>query len=73
MEHEEIMEFLVLDLGKQDMFLGHDWLQFHNPEIDWQNEKLKFTRCPQECFPETMTVEPEDKIEPINPNNSLPL
>ena len=22
MEHEEIMEFLVLDLGKQDMFLG---------------------------------------------------
>ena len=68
MEHKEIMEFLVLDLGKQDMFLGHDWLQFHNPEIDWKNEKLKFTRCPQECFPETMTFEPKDEMEPIDPN-----
>ena len=68
MEHEEIMEFLVLDLGKQDMFLGHDWLQFHNPEIDWKNEKLKFTRCPQECFPETMALEPEDEMEPMDPN-----
>ncbi|KAF8697062.1 hypothetical protein AX14_001486 [Amanita brunnescens Koide BX004] len=68
MEHEEIMEFLVLDLGKQDMFLGHDWLQFHNPEIDWKNEKLKFTCCPQECFPKTTVIEPEDEMEPIDPN-----
>ncbi|KAF8688264.1 hypothetical protein AX14_003480 [Amanita brunnescens Koide BX004] len=61
------MEFLVLDLGKQDMFLGHDWLQFHNPEIDWKEEKIEFTQCPKKCFPETVVFEPEDEIDPINP------
>ena len=68
MEHKEIMELLILDLGKQDMFLGHDWLQYHNPEIDWKNEKLKFTQCSKECFPETIVFEPEDEIDLINPN-----
>ena len=68
MEHEEIMEFLMLDLGKQDMFLRHNWLQFHNPEIDWKNEKLKFTCSPQGCFPKTMALEPEDEMEPIDPD-----
>ena len=28
-----------------DMFLGHDWLVKHNPEINWKNGTIKFTRC----------------------------
>ena len=70
MEHKEIMEFLVLDLGKQNMFLRHDWLQFHNPEINWKDKKLdsEFTQCPKECFPKTIVSEPEDEIDPINPD-----
>ena len=62
------MEFLILDLGKQDMFLGHNWLQFHNQEIDWKDKKLKFTQCLKECFPETTVFKPEDEMNPINPN-----
>jgi len=28
------------------MFLGHDWLVKHNPEVNWKNRMIKFTRCP---------------------------
>jgi len=34
------------------MFLEHDWLVKHNPEVNWRNRTIKFTRCPGNC---TMT------------------
>jgi len=27
------------------MFLGYNWLVKHNPEVNWKNETIKFTRC----------------------------
>ena len=32
-----------------DMFLGHDWLVKHNPEVNWKNGTIRFTRCPGQC------------------------
>ena len=26
----------IMDLGEDDMLIGHDWLRQHNPIIDWQ-------------------------------------
>jgi len=31
------------------MFLGHNWLVKHNPEVNWKNGTIKFTRCPGSC------------------------
>ena len=31
------------------MFLGHDWLVKHNPEVNWKNSTIRFTRCPGGC------------------------
>ena len=31
------------------MFLGHDWLVKHNPEVNWKNRTIQFTRCPGSC------------------------
>jgi hypothetical protein len=45
-DHEEIIEFSVADIGQKDLFIGHDWLQHHNPEINWQEKQIKFSRCP---------------------------
>ena len=28
------------------MFLSHDQLVKHNPEVNWKNGTIKFTRCP---------------------------
>jgi len=53
--HKEKLEVVVMDLDGTDMFLGHDWLVKHNPEVNWKNSTIKFTRCPGNC-----TMEHED-------------
>ena len=50
--HKEKLEVAVMNLDGMDMFLGHDWLVKHNPEVNWKNGTIKFTRCPGNC---TMT------------------
>jgi len=50
--HKEILEAAVTDLDEMDMFLEHDWLVKHNPEVNWKNGTIKFTRCLGNC---TMT------------------
>jgi len=50
--HKETLEAAVMDLDGMDMFLGHDWLVKHNPEVNWKNRTIKFMRCPGNC---TMT------------------
>ena len=47
--HKETLEAAVTDLNGTDMFLGHDWLVKHNPEVNWKNGTIKFTRCPGNC------------------------
>jgi len=47
--HKETLEAAVMDLDGTDMFLGHDWLVKHNPEVNWTNGTIKFTRCPGNC------------------------
>ena len=47
--HKEQLEAAVTDLNGMDMFLGHDWLVKHNPEVNWKNRIIKFTKCPESC------------------------
>ena len=44
-----------MDLAGIDIFLGHNWLVKHNPEVNWKNGTIKFTRCPRGC-----TIKHED-------------
>ena len=48
--HKEQLEAAVTDLNGTDIFLGHDWLVKHNPEVNWKNGTIKFTRCPESCI-----------------------
>jgi len=48
--HKETLEAAVMDLNGTDMFLGHDWLVKHNPEVNWKNSTIKFTRCLKSCI-----------------------
>lgn len=47
--HEELIELYVTDIGDHDVILGTDWLDEHNPEIDWAGTRVDFTRCPDTC------------------------
>lgn len=66
--HVERIELGVVDLGKSDLFIGHDWLKFHNPNIDWQKSTIVFDRCPSACGYNLNYMEidedPEDNLEP---------
>ena len=57
------MELTIADIGKKDIFIRHDWLQHHNPEIDWQEKKIKFSHCPGACYQTSEVNEPEDEID----------
>ena len=48
-KHKEYIEVAVINLNGTDMFLGHDWLVKHNPEVNWKESKIQFTRCPDSC------------------------
>jgi len=47
--HIERMRMDVCDLGKTEVILGMPWLAAHNPEINWETEEVKMTRCPPLC------------------------
>ena len=47
--HKKQLEAAVMDLNGTDMFLGHDWLVKHNPEVNWKNETIWFTRYSGSC------------------------
>ena len=47
--HSERALFAITGLGKQNLLLGHTWLQKHNPEIDWVTGEVKMSRCSARC------------------------
>jgi hypothetical protein len=55
--HSECTQLAVTRLGKQSLILGYNWLQNHNPEINWQTKNVKMSRCPLQCS----TCRVEDK------------
>jgi len=41
--HKEQLKAAVTNLNGMDMFLGHNWLVKHNPEVNWKNSVMTFT------------------------------
>ncbi|CAK5272202.1 unnamed protein product [Mycena citricolor] len=41
--HVETRTFLLMCLGKAWIFIGLDWLTEHNPEVDWQEQTMRFS------------------------------
>ncbi|PFH53027.1 hypothetical protein AMATHDRAFT_138773 [Amanita thiersii Skay4041] len=42
-DHTELMDFSIANISKNDIFLGYDWLQHHNPKIDWNKAMLELS------------------------------
>ena len=47
--YKEYIEVVVMDLNKIDIFLEYDWLVKHNPEVNWKEGKIQFTKCSGSC------------------------
>ncbi|EKM74824.1 hypothetical protein AGABI1DRAFT_25327, partial [Agaricus bisporus var. burnettii JB137-S8] len=39
--HNKQLDVVATPLQSSDLFLGHDWLTNHNPEIDWKQGIIK--------------------------------
>jgi len=44
-DHQELIQLSVKNLGNHDLFLGYDWLQKHNPTINWKNSSISLQNC----------------------------
>ena len=42
----ERIQIDVCELRKTDVILDMPWLAVYNPEIDWEKEEVRITRCP---------------------------
>jgi hypothetical protein len=47
--HSEKAFFAVTSLRKQNVIMGHSWLQKHNPDIDRVTGDVKMSRCSGRC------------------------
>ena len=44
-DHQELIQLSVTNLGNHDLFLGYDWLQKHNPTINWKDSLISLQNC----------------------------
>ena len=69
-KQEQWTDFLVTDLGGEDIILGLPWLRRTNPQVDWEKGRLsvKATKVTIEDVPE----EPgSDRIAAVTTDGSL--
>ena len=59
-DHQELIQLSVTNLGNHDLFLGYDWLQKHNPSIDWKDSSISLQNCWQWCKKVYIPKEPEE-------------
>ncbi len=43
--HTEHIDLAITNLGKKDIYLGHDWLKCHNPSVNWKMQLIIFGCC----------------------------
>jgi len=46
-DHQELIQLSVTNLGNHNLFLGYDWLQKHNPTINWKDSSINLQNCRQ--------------------------
>ncbi len=61
-EHCERIDLAVTNLGKKDIYLGHNWLKRHNPSVNWERSTIIFGHC--NCMGEQLILpdaDPDDQ------------
>jgi len=54
--HIKQINAVVSEIKETDLFLGHGWLVEHNPEVDWKERVIWFTRYPGHCKTEHKSI-----------------
>ncbi len=74
-EHRERIDLAVTNLGKKDIYLGHDWLKHHNPSVNWEHGMIIFSHC--NCMGERLVLPDADPNdcwdEELEEGDSIPV
>ena len=69
------MRINIMDLGEEEILIGYDWLQDHNPAIDWQKKTIlsqeparKVARVQQETRPTNQSSPKNGRFSKISPH-----
>ena len=41
-QHHEMINFVITDIGTDEVIMGIDWLRYHNPDINWREGQIHF-------------------------------
>jgi len=61
--HQELIQLSVTNLNNYDLFLGYDWLQKHNPTINWKDSLINLQNCRQWYRKIYVAKEPKEEVE----------
>jgi len=59
-DHQELIQLSVTNLSNHNLFLGYDWLQKHNPSINWRDSSISLQNCRQWYRKVYIPKEPEE-------------
>ena len=73
-DHVEEIMFTISDLGNTDVYIGHEWLKKHNPDIDWEKSRIFMTQCKPSCqFIDNFDFIDDDDTETLIDEEESPL
>ncbi len=60
--HAECIDLTIMNLGKKDLYLGHNWLKRHNPSVNWKTRSIIFGCC--QCIKNCLELPNADPNDP---------
>jgi len=70
-DHEELIQLSVTNIGNHNIFLGYDWLQKHNPLVNWKESSISLDKYHQWCRKIQVLKEPEEIEEEETEKSSV--
>ena len=55
--HIKQIDTVVLEIKETDLFLEHNWLVEHNPEVNWKKGTIWFSRYLEYCKTEYKSIQ----------------
>jgi len=70
-DHEELIQLSVTNIGNHNIFLGYNWLQKHNPSVNWKESSISLDKCYQWCRKIQVLKEPKEIKEEKTEESSV--
>lgn len=69
--HSETISFKIVSSVSTPLILGLPWLSLHNPQIDWQRQKIHSwsNHCQSVCLGSAVPLSQRPPVTPVKPSD----